>query len=275
MYNIIMDSYYFEVIRDRDDKTSMSRPFMDISCPPHVHRQMEILYVNSGQCLARINDSSVVLTDNQMAIADSYDVHAWEQMGKCHAEYMIFPYHCLTNFIEVKNGRQLKTNYILDEAIGLQFKTIFDLIRANSQSPNKMIVEGLITAFLGLILDNTALEKQEKSGQVQLTSKILNFVNQNFTDDLTLEYTAAHFAYSKYYFSKLFNSLIHCRFDDYLNMVRAQNVISLVQRKKRSVADAILESGFSSIPTFYRYFKSQYHCSIKQYLKNQNRPEPV
>ena len=138
-----------------------------------------------------------------------------------------------------------------------------------------MIVEGLITAFLGLILDNIALEKREKSGQVRLTSKILDFINQNFTDDLTLENTAAHFAYSKYYFSKLFNNLIHCRFDDYLNMVRAQNVISLVQRKKRSVADAILESGFSSIPTFYRYFKSQYHCSIKRFLKNQNRPEPV
>ena len=266
-----MNIYYFETIRNLSDEYSMSRPFMDVSCDPHMHRQMEILYVISGQCKAQINDTSMILTDNQMAIADSFDIHAWQRIGDCNSEYLIFPYHSLASFMEAKNGRRLKTNFILDEALGLQFKMILNLIRKNAQSSNKMIVEGLTKAFLGMLLDNIELERQTTSNQRLLMNEILDYIDQNFMNDLTLEKTAAHFAYSKYYFSKLFNQLIHCHFENYINMVRTQNVLNLVQNKKRSITDAILESGFSSVPTFYRYFKQRYSCSIKQYLKKQNQ----
>ncbi len=266
-----MNTYYFETIRDLSDEYSISRPFMDVFCEPHMHRQMEILYVISGQCKAQINDTSIILTDNQMAIADSFDIHAWQPLGSCNAEYLSFPYRSLAGFMEAKNGRRLKTNFILDEALGEQFKMIIDLIRKNLQSTNKMIVEGLTNAFLGMLLDNIELERQAKSNQRLLMNEILDYIDQNFMNDLTLEKVAAHFAYSKYYFSKLFNQLIHCHFENYINMVRTQNVINLVQNKKRSITDAILESGFSSVPTFYRYFKQRYSCSIKQYLKKQSQ----
>ena len=53
----------------------------------------------------------------------------------------------------------------------------------------------------------------------------------------------------------------------YINMVRTQNVLHLVRDKKVAITDAILDSGFSSITPFYRYFKSMYGVSIKEYLK--------
>lgn len=266
-----MDTYYLETIRDFSDEYAVSPPYIDISCPPHIHRQLEILYVVKGQCRATVNTSSVILTDNQMAIADSYDVHAWETIGKCQAEYMIFPYNSLIDFTTAKQGKKLKTNYILDEELCLQFKMIFDIIRRNLQTPTRLIVDGLTKAFSGMILNNIQLERQSKTVQKFLLNDILEYVADNFTEQLTLETVAAHFAYSKYYFGKLFKQTLNCNFEAYVNMVRVQNVLHLVKNKSTPISTAILDSGFSSIPTFYRHFNKQYGCSITQYLKKQNQ----
>lgn len=266
-----MNTYYLETIRDFSDEYIVSPQFIDTSCPPHIHRQVEILYVLRGQCKAMVNSSSIILTDNQMAIADSYDVHAWQTLGNCQSEYFILPYNSLADFIDAKQGRKLKTNYILDEALCLQFKTLFDLIRQHIQSPTRMILEGLAKTISGMVLDNIPLEKQSKKNQKFLLNEILEYIAEHFTEELTLETVASHFAYSKYYFGKLFKQTLGCSFETYVNMVRTQNVLQLVKTKKKTITNAILDSGFSSIPTFYRHFTKQYGCSITEHLKKQNQ----
>lgn len=229
---------------------------------------MEILYVFNGCNKVTINDESIILTDDQLAIADSFDVHSYKALTDTSMR-MIIPYSYLAPYIEAKNGKALSSNFILNSGIATQFKTIILMIYDALQNQQSMVVGGLTNALLGLILAHIPLVEANKTKKL-FVNEILDYINENFKSDLTLESVAKHFSYSKYYLSRLFNKFIGFHFEEYINGIRAENVIALIQYKKYSVTDAILDSGFSSIPTFYRYFKVKYGCSIKQYVKRLN-----
>lgn len=259
--------YYFETARDGNDVYNISDPLTRHTCPPHIHRQIEILYVLDGCNRATINNTTVMLTKNQLAIADSFDVHSWEHIDDTSI-CIIIPYSALSTYIEAKNNRSLKSNFILDSGIGVEFKEIIELMCKYKN--DKFVLNGLTNAFLGLIIKHIDLQKSESPKQKLLVSEILSYIEENYQKELTLEQTAKKFAYSKYYFSKLFNQLLGCHFESYINMIRTQHVLFLITEKKFPVIDAIMQSGFSSVPTFYRYFKQNYNCSITTYLKTRN-----
>lgn len=265
-----MENYYYEQIRDVNDEFVCSPPHQHNTFPSHIHRQMEVIYVVTGQNKVTINNKSHILTDNQLAIADSYDTHSYEHITDTSIT-MILPYYALKTYNEFKNGRSLSTNFIFDEAVGLQFKEIITLL--SRYRDNAYILNSLINVFTGLIIKYIPLVETKKVANEYLVLNILKYIEDNFRTTITLESAATHFAYSKYYFSKMFNQLLGCHFDNYINMVRTQNVIYLIKEKNCPITEAILESGFSSIPTFYRFFKAKYGCGIISYLKKQKALE--
>lgn len=278
-----MNTFYLETITEFSNEYKITPPYVyDISCPPHIHKSAEVLYVIKGQCKANVNDHSIILTDNQMAVADSYDIHSWQAIGECVAEYFVIPYSALTDFIEAKHGKKLSSNYILDEALSLRFKAILDLIRQNinlhdayinsgASVSSRMVNDGLSKAFFGMLLENIRLEYVAKKTSGALVSQTLEYVANNFTKPISLETISDHFGYSKYYFGKLFKQMLGYSFESYINMLRTHNVLLLVKNSGCSVTNAILDSGFSSIPTFYRHFSKQYGCSLTYYLKRQRQ----
>ncbi len=259
-----MEQFFFELPKAYNDNFVMSPPLDSNTCDPHVHRQMEILYVLSGVNRATINNQSILLTKNQLAIADSFDIHKWEHVSDVSIMVQ-FPYNSLKPYLIRTPGKKLSSNFILDPTIGLQFKALIDLMPQYANDP--IIIDGLIQAFIGLLTKHIPLKKHAPSEHTILLNDILFYIEDNFDKDLTLEKVASHFAYSKYHFSRLFNQMLGIHFETYINMVRIQNVLYLVKEKKVALIDAIFESGFSSVSTCYRTFKNYYNCGIQAYLK--------
>ena len=109
-----------------------------------------------------------------------------------------------------------------------KFKTFIDLLLQHKKgTANSLYVEGLAISLLGLILQYVPLSEVEDSNKTIL-SNIVHYVNEHFTEKLTLDGISKHFGYSKYYFSKLFNKNFKCHFNDYVNSVRCRHVITLL-----------------------------------------------
>ncbi len=259
-----MQQFYFELAKAHNDSFIISVPHERNTCDPHIHKQMEILYIVKGCNRVTINDNTLMLSENQMAIADSFDVHQWSHVSDTSIMIQL-SYSTLKPYIVRKAGRKLASNFILDPSVGIQFKAIIDLMAlyANDNS----IIEGLTHAFIGLLTKHVPLVKGTSAQHQTLLNDILFYIEENFDKDLQLETVAQHFSYSKYHFSKLFNQLLGIHFENYINMVRTQNVIYLIKERHYALIDAIFESGFSSVSTFYRTFKKQYNCGVKSYLK--------
>lgn len=94
---------------------------------------------------------------------------------------------------------------------------------------------------------------------------IFDYLDQHFAENLSLESVAEAAGFSKFHFSRTFKQLSGCNFYEYLCLRRIKAAESLLTQQEMSMSQIALQSGFSSVSTFYRIFKQMKGCTPTQY----------
>jgi AraC-like DNA-binding protein len=115
-------------------------------------------------------------------------------------------------------------------------------------------------------MKNVFFEKITEPSNPTLSSKILTYINENFKSGITPADISAHFGYSQSYISRYFKSCFNTTLVKYLTIIKLKNALLLMHEKKYSHTYCALESGFSSMRTFYRSFYNEFGCSPKEYF---------
>jgi AraC-like DNA-binding protein len=229
----------------------------------HYHSHLEIYYVTKGKYEITVNNETVIMEKDQLSICDSFDEHSYKKITDDADNVFITIPDTLTSKLDAwKKRKKFTNNFITDSTIAKKFKTFIDLLlEFEGEIPSSLYVEGLVVTILGLILQNLPLSDAEDKNNTIL-SDIARYINDHFTEKLTLDDVSKHFGYSRYYFSKLFNKNFNCHFSDYVNSIRCRHVISLLKTSpNQTILNAIVSSGFSSPSSFYKFFKEYYKIS--------------
>lgn len=96
-------------------------------------------------------------------------------------------------------------------------------------------------------------------------NSVLSYINEYYSEDLTLEMVAEHSGFSKFHFSRLFKKYTNTTFYDYLILKRIQAAEQLLADADLSITEVALRTGFSSISTFNRTFKRKKNCTPREY----------
>lgn len=102
----------------------------------------------------------------------------------------------------------------------------------------------------------------------ELLSEILIYMKEHAVEEITIEEIAAHFGYSKYYFSREFKRMTGFSAADYLSSVKIEYAKQEFLKKNQSITDSSFASGFSSLGTFSTTFAKKTGLSPREY-KNQ------
>ncbi len=126
---------------------------------------------------------------------------------------------------------------------------------------------GILLQFL-VELNRLALECQPKYETVDrsapLMARVLDYINQHYGDELSLDALAARFFVSKYHMSHEFNRLVGTSVYRYIILKR---LIIAKQMLSGGVppTDVYRNCGFKDYANFYRTFKAEYGVSPKQF----------
>ena len=93
----------------------------------------------------------------------------------------------------------------------------------------------------------------------------LNFINANYMNDISVEDAARSAGFSKFHFSRLFKQFTEQTFCGYLNQRRINAAETLLLNPRLSVTDVALQSGFSSLSTFNRTFRTLKSCTPSEF----------
>lgn len=113
------------------------------------------------------------------------------------------------------------------------------------------------------LFPNVRLNKQKE--YVQRFNQILEYIDEHYMEDITLEDTAKAAGFSKYHFSRLFKQYTEFTFCDYLCFRRVKAAAEQLAEPDYSITDIAMNSGFPSISTFNRLFKQQMGCTPREY----------
>ena len=96
-------------------------------------------------------------------------------------------------------------------------------------------------------------------------NKVFQYVDQNYTEEISLETAAKIAGFSKFHFSRLFKQFTDTSFYDCLNLRRVQAAEHLLPIPGLPITEIALQCGFSSISTFNRVFKSFKKCTPSEF----------
>jgi len=94
---------------------------------------------------------------------------------------------------------------------------------------------------------------------------ITGYIEEHFSENITLEQAASLAGFSKYHFSRLFKQYTDISFYKYLNQKRIDYARILLADPSLTVIEVALQSGFQSLSAFLRMFKLQNGCTPTEF----------
>jgi len=267
--------------------------------PAHLHKSPEFVYVLEGEATYTVDSNTVRLQKGGMALVLSNQIHSFHADDYAKLFIYVFSSDLVEHFNKIlgrKTGNTpeftvnrhvrnfMLTNYILplcakvspDEENHESQEEIGWLITSPQYASSKpippdMTSELTMLPFLYAVCDGylscvKLVEARQKTDNV--VHKLLIYVSEHFTEDITLNSVANTLGYEPHYVSRCFNSFIGIGFKQFLNNYRVDYAKNLLMDKNISITSAAYTSGFQSIRSFNRIFQETVGMTPTEFRKN-------
>ena len=121
-------------------------------------------------------------------------------------------------------------------------------------------------------IDKTCMEEQtDDSGTAQARLQLMmQFLHQNYAEDISLEEIACYANISKSTVLNLFNRFLHITPINYLIGYRLKKAALLIKNTEKKINTISYETGFHNVDYFCRAFKKSYKMTPTEYRKSKN-----
>ena len=173
------------------------------------------------------------------------------------------------------NNREYLGQYVFNI-----FQTIFDHLYANlkiqitSDSLDyKQLTEltdyDEIYDFSSQLLESIIkqLEAKEKKTDDIVISKLIQFINEHFSENISLQDAADKVFFAPAYCSRFFKEQTGENFSDYLLKIRMEHAVKLLRANKK-ITEISQACGYRNSGYFTRVFKEYYKCTPSEYIRN-------
>ena len=257
-----MQKVFREVKTEIHFKTTENLDF-----PPHLHEDIELIFVLEGSSTAWCNGQNYSLEKNSFFITFPNQVHHYEHSKDGKFLLIILKPSVLFGYSDIFfSGIPLFNKCLLSkQETECLSKLLFMALNDYSREGFSSVIQGYLTAFFGKLLRHYPLDNVQTSKNTFL--KILKYCSDNFTHDVTLSEISAELCISKSSISHLFSSQLNMNFCSYINLLRLQLAEQLLADGNYSITEVASLSGFSTIRTFNRAFVKKHAITPCKYRK--------
>ncbi len=230
---------------------------------PHIHTHLEMIYLRSGKAAAYVDDVRWEFGPGDIFLAFPNQVHYYEILQPVEAVMVIFSpdmHKDLSRLIENRVP-------VCPVAAAPQWEeTLMELIAVRkTQDPYKRLeITGTLLTFFSNILP--MFSYKEITSNNNSIQKIISYCTENYNQTMTLDMISQELYLSPYYISHVFHTQMNMGFNRYINTLRVEQAKKDLLTSK-SVSQAALDAGFSSVRTFNRAFREIAGMTPREYIK--------
>ena len=241
----------------------------------HSHPFWELILFERGNGTHFINDTAYPFMPGNMALLSPTDFHHWiNEDGMTHdcfkAKFAFGLYN--SRFSKACNFPQFPA---VSNLCDMDFEKALQIFRILNDENNESDLSGntalsmdLIESLLILLCRNLPSSRQAQQESYGNSRKILMYIQEHFTEPITVSDAAKALNYSPKYFSRLFSREFGVAFQEYLKVIRLNYAYHLLKHSDHPVIDICYSSGFRSPTYFSTAFKEKFGISPSQLRKN-------
>mgnify|MGYP003292704674 CR=1 FL=1 len=244
----------------------------DIFTDLHWHRSIEINLVTKGRINFQIDGKNYLLEEGQWIIVNSGEMHAnsWVERTDTYEAVAIL---ISKSFLE---GWASKDKYYInpqrnerDDNITKTLLKIREIYNSKQETYKLELMEQIFSLIRYLESYSVEMERKEKNEQpTENVKKIINYIDEHYSEELSLAMVAEQMNYSVAHLSRLFKEHVGYNFSEYVQGVRIANAVKMLREDAElPLMRCALESGFPNVKSFIQAFKRQYGCTPSEWKK--------
>ena len=261
----------------------VSESFSRYEMEQHWHMQYEIIHILKGEFLLKLTNESHLLRAGDYAFINAGILHGGAPKDAV--------YECVVFDINILRNRNYRSDQFMKSLVHNKIR-IQSVISQQHLAENLMMKQALEGFFKGFrerseyyelsVLSHLMLFMAEvaKHGlyasnfenfsdieSIEPIKKSLEMIQDNYSDDLSLDDLAKTAGLSGKYFCHIFQKLMGRTPIDYLNNYRIERASCLIEENKLPLMHICYDCGFNDYSYFIRVFKKYKKITPKQYKK--------
>lgn len=246
----------------------------------HWHRSIEIDYTINGDGDYFVLGKKTHIGNNDFIIINSGDVHGVEHIEPKSGRQsltLLIPYETILKlspnfdhfyFISTNSDKQKM------DKVRKELASIYHIWTQEQSKFAAIDVLGHFYLLMSCLLKHFTIPKNQilsfndskKQGKIK---QVINFLSQNYQDELTLDQISDHFNLSKAYLDRLFQKEIGTSLIKYLQMIRLQHAFQIIANTQLPINVIADQCGFANVKSLQKLFKQVYEMTPRQYRKAQ------
>ena len=236
----------------------------DHNYPPHFHNELEMIFVLEGEFQAICNGDKFTVNEGSVFLAAPKIIHAYKSPKySCKTLLLIIDASILSGeasklvhdapIYPIWHGTAQKS--IIWEMVQYAYKNR-EIIH-----PENFVL--MLSTAVSLIISDMALEGTKR--KLRTEQRILLYCMDHYREPLSLRQVSDALGISESHISHLFSNSLGISFPNYINGLRLNDAVKMLETSRTNIIDVANQSGFSSLRSFNHIFAKHYNMTPSQY----------
>ena len=238
----------------------------------HWHEKMEFLYFQKGNGFVICNTKKIPVNPGVLVVINSNEMHYIESISQNLEYYCIIVDNLLfkamhTDICETKYIDPIYHNLIIFNNRVENDKNINECINNIIEEFNlkqmgfELSVKSYLFRLIVLLLRNytyLTLSPKEYNARIKNLNTInivLQYIEKNYMENITVEKLSEMANLSKYYFLRLFKKTTGRSLIDYINFIRINKAEYMLEKTDGNITEIAFSCGFNDANYFSRVFR--------------------
>lgn len=250
----------------------------------HDHDFIEYVYVLSGKGIYVINGIEKEIHAGDFFITDYKDMHTYNVIDEETLDILniCFQPRFIDNSLHFCDKySDVISNYLIKYKLPLSDTKFSDGVFHDHDKKILFLAENIYKELLEkkdahlemvrgylILLTISILREFGKNSYMNynpITTNVLNYINNHFTQDLSLNNICHTMHYSVPYTSKLIKKETGMTFTDHLHKIRIQHACRFLANTDLKIKDIAIVVGFNDLKNFNKEFKKQIGCTPSEF----------
>ena len=249
----------------------------------HWHEEAELTMITTGSCKYQIDLVDYDVKEGDILFIPPLFLHSItdECTEKMVSDTYVFHLNflggnstdiCSTRYLTPMMNQEFSMPHLITpkHPAYASLKTIFTQINHlyDEAIPGyELAIKAMLLQVCFLMIQySNRLETPDSGTPSDMLKKVLDYIELNYSDVITVSELADICNFSDYHFMRFFKKYMNMTCIEYINNLRLEKAVELFEKGNTSILDVSLSVGFHNLSYFHRAFKKKYHMTPLSFI---------